>query len=120
MFNIKIYLQGNIDFDILYGLLKRNNFKTISSRRIGMIDKTNGEHIKCAFVNNAILLSFDKSFQETKIKHKGILIVYKFADQKKEMTPVKIIKALKNLRKQIEENNLDLENKIYPLNIFVL
>lgn len=110
MFKIIIYLHRNIESDILYGLLKKNGFEVIDTTRGGVKNRNDKEYIESAFVFNAILLTEIEIIP--KVKHKGILIA-------KGMVPVQILKALKNLRKQIEENRISLDNKVLPLNIFL-
>ncbi len=110
MFKIKIYLHENIDYDILYGLLKKNGFDVISTAKGGVKNKNNKEYLESAFVFNAVLLTQIEIIP--KGRHKGILIT-------KDMMPAQILKALKNLRKQIEENRINLDNKVLPLNIFL-
>ena len=83
-----------------------------------MSGKDDDEHLKCAILNDAVLLTIDENFPKDSncknIQHKGILINYQFNNPKKDMTPLKIIRALKN----IEKLKLDLKNKIYKLNDF--
>lgn len=71
---MRIYLDETIYDDILYGLLKKNNFEVIGAERIAMINKTDEEHLKCAFVYNAILITQNKNLQlEDSISHtKGL------------------------------------------------
>lgn len=119
MVNIKVYLDDNIDEDELIAFLRSNNFQVISPREISMRHKSDNEHLKCASLNNAILLTNDKNFPKDSnsktIIHKGILILYKDNNKKKDITLTKIIKAFKNIEKQ----KIDLEKKVYPLNIFI-
>ncbi len=82
-----------------------------------MIKKENHEHLGSAVALDAVLLI--KREYTTNIRHKGILIVHESNDFRKEMTPAKIVSSLVNLRKQIENNKISLENTVYPLNIFV-
>lgn len=110
MFKIKIYLHESIDSDILYGLLKKEKFDVISSIKIGMLSKKDNEHLGSAFVENAVLLTEIELIAQ--IRHKGILVA-------RDMMPAQIIKALKNLRKQVVENEISLDNVVYPLSIFL-
>jgi len=117
---IKIYIYGSLDYDILKAALKREGFEVISASKIGMKNKKREDHLNCCFLNDAVLLTDDERFSLTnKINHNGIFIIYRFKDPKKYMTLPKIIKAFKNIDKQIQNNKINLKNKVYPLNIFV-
>ena len=117
MFNIKIYLDDNLDSYLLKGILRSNKFEVISPREIGMSGNSDDNHLKCAKVKGAIVLTQDQQFptQNPHIQHKGILIVYGSSNPKKDMTPIKIVRALKNIKMQ----NLNLDNQILPLNSFL-
>ena len=119
MFKIKIYLHDPVDYDILKAALKKEGFIVISASKIGMQNKRIEEHLNCARLNNAVLLTNNRDFLSTKNKHNGILIIYNFKDPKKFMTLQKIIRAFKNIDNQIRTNRINIENRIYPLNIFI-
>ncbi len=116
MLRIKIYLDDNIDRDILIAILRKEGFEAISPRNIGMMGKNDNEHLKCAVLNNAVVLTSDEEFPEPNphIKHSGILKIYKYNDPRKDMSYNKIVRALKN----IEKLGLVLANKEYKLNDF--
>lgn len=97
--------------------MKKNRFEVISAIKIGMIEKWDHEHLGSAVALDAVLLI--KRDYTTNVRHKGILIVHPSDDPKKEMTLAKIVSALLNLKKQVENNKINLENTVYPLNIFV-
>ena len=116
MFNIKIYLDDNLDSYLLKGILRSNKFEVISPKEIGMSGKSDDNHLRCATAKGAVVLTQDQQFPTPNphIQHKGILIVYGSFNPKKDMTPIKIVRALKN----IERQNLNLDNQISPLNSF--
>jgi len=117
---IKVYLQGGVDYDILEAVLKKDGFGVISAVKKGKVNKKREEHVAYATMNNAILLTDDKNFGRSyKINHEGILILYQSNDSKKVMTLQKIVNALKNIRDQVQDNRIDLRNRVYPLNVFV-
>ncbi len=116
MIKIKVYLDDNLDNDDLITALRKEGFKVISPRDIGMRHKKDEDHLKCAVFNDAILISYDLDFQKLahKIIHKGIIIIRRNNNSKKDMSSKRIVKALKN----IETLHLILENKLYYLNQF--
>lgn len=117
MLKIKIYLDDNLDSNLIKVILRVNGFEVISPREIGMVGERDDNHIKCAVSKGAIMLTQDREFPnpDPHIKHNGILIIYRSNNIKKDMTPAKILKSLKNIQRQ----NLNLENQILPLNKFL-
>jgi len=81
-----------------------------------MINKKNLVHVACANFHNAVLLTSREFYP--KVQHYGILIAYRYDNPKRDMTVVRIVKALKNIRTKIESNKLDLRNKVLILNLF--
>ncbi|HZX12505.1 MAG TPA: DUF5615 family PIN-like protein [Candidatus Nanoarchaeia archaeon] len=118
---IRIYLDETVDNDILRMALKKANFDIISAKRIGMTNKMREEHIQYATANRAVLLTNDPMFAKRtfKVINKGILIIYSSTNLKNVMSLPKIVSALKNVRDQMERNNFDLTNKVFPLNVFL-
>ncbi len=117
MINIKIYLDDNLDNDEMIIFLQVNGFEVISPRKIGMSRKQDEEHLKCAILNNSVILTYDHGFTRLHNKfsnHSGIIIIFRQNNPKKEMTRTLIVRALKN----IIDLNLELKNKIYKLNNF--
>ena len=119
---MRIYLDDTAYNALLFWLLEKNKFEVVSAFNIGMINKDEEEHLKCAtFIHNSILLTRNIAFaiRRFNFTHKGVLIIYDFYDPVKSVNNDKILKALKNLRKQVEENGITIENKVFPLNFFI-
>lgn len=118
---IKIHLEDKLDWDILKKKLENKGFKVISAKAIKNSGKTKEIHLACAISNSAILLTDNKEFYNisSTTKHKGILIIHTFSDQKKKVTIDKIARAFENIRQQMIERGFSLENKPpFPLNLF--
>lgn len=118
---IKIYLEDNVDWDILKKKLENKGFKVISAKVVKNSGKSKEIHLACAISNNAILLTNNKEFYNISLatKHKGILITHTFTDPKKKVTIDKIIRGLENIREQMINRGFSLENKTpFPLNLF--
>ncbi|MBS3167605.1 DUF5615 family PIN-like protein [Candidatus Woesearchaeota archaeon] len=116
MLNIRIYLDDNLDKESFISLLVKESFEVISPRTIGMRHKKDEEHLKCAVLNNAILLTLDQGFQKLhkKLNHEGIITIYQQMNRRKNMNDLDIVKALKN----IISLSIELKNKILSLNDF--
>lgn len=116
MFYIKIYLDDSIDNNILIAILEDNGFTVISPRDYKMAGKRDDEHLRFAVMKDAVVLTYDRNFPTPtpRIPHCGILIVYKYNELKKNLTPQKILRALRNIQRQ----DLNLDNKTLPMNIF--
>lgn len=98
-------------------ILQVNGFDVISPRKIGMNRKQDEEHLKCAIINSATILTYDQGFSKSHKKfknHSGIIVIYQQNNPGKDMSYEKMVRALKNL----EKLNLELKNNLYKLNDF--
>lgn len=119
---MKIYLDDNLDNDELIGVLTTNGFDVISPRSIRMRHKSDLDHMRCAIVNGAILLTYNYyDFYQLHKKskpHFGIVVIYQYNNPKKDMAFYNIVRALKNLEEFLDKYDLKIENQLYKLNDF--
>ena len=112
---IRIYLDDNIDTDDLIKVLKSTDFEVISPRNVGMSKKKDHQHLAYASLQKSILITRNcDDFRELhkKQKHYGILLIYRYNNQKKDMNEIQIAKAIKNLI----NTGVVLENNLFALN----
>lgn len=119
---INLYLDDDVDSDILIPVLKSNGFDVISPRSVNMRHKDDENHLVFAVSQKAILLTRNyKDFRiihnewiSKKASHYGICLVYQYNNSKKDLTPIKIARAINNLIKSGQK----IENNIHVLNLW--
>lgn len=126
--NLSIYLDEDVDSDLLMGVLRKSGFKVISPRAVGMRRKLSRHKINdevqlayaagngCVFLtaNTAHFLNIYKTWKINKVIHCGILLLHKYNNPAKDMTFDQITKAILN----IIGLKLEFTNNLYNLNEF--
>ena len=118
----KIYLDDNIDDDLLITALTSAGYTVISLRAVHMRHARDEEHLILSTKEKAILLTKNyKDFRKIhttynlrKREHAGIVIFYQYNNPKKDFTIPKIIRALNNL---LKSGNI-IERQLHVLNLW--
>lgn len=102
---MRIYLDDDIDFDILIVTLQREGNTVISPRDVEMSGKPDPEHMRFAVDSACALMTFNyddyrREHQRTIARgetHYGVLIVRRDDDRSHDMSPVDITRSVRNL-----------------------
>lgn len=102
---MRIYLDDDIDFDILIVTLQREGNIVISPRDVEMSGKPDPEHLQFAVNASCALMSFNYDdyrgeHEQTMARsetHNGVLIVRRDDVRSHDMSPVDIARAIANL-----------------------
>ena len=117
---IKFYLDDDTDSDILIQVLKAEGFSVISPRYFNMCGKDDEEHLIFSTSQKAVLLTkncehfkkINKIWKTKALKHSGIIVLYQYNNPKRDMTPIKIVRSIKNVMNAgiLFENNYIILN----------
>lgn len=119
---MKIYLDDDLDSNLLIGFLKHLGHAPVSPRSVKTRGATDGQHLTYAASNGLVLLSanavdFLKLHEDWKAldqSHHGILIVYRENDPSRDMSFKEIAAAVT----RIQESGIILMNTIQNLNFW--
>lgn len=126
--NLRIYLDEDVDSDLLISILTEEGFIVISPRTVGMRRKLSKRKLNdevqlayaadngCVFLtaNTVHFLNIHKLWKINKIAHCGILLLHKYNNPAKDMAFGQIAKAILN----IIGLKLEFTNNLYNLNEF--
>lgn len=125
---IRLYLDEDLDSDLLISILREEGFVVISPREIGMRRKnknrkvTDEMHLAFAVSKQCILLTHNtdhflalhNNWRKKDINHYGIILIHKYNNPGKDMAPGQIVRAIYNILRI----KLEFKNSLYHLNDF--
>jgi predicted nuclease of predicted toxin-antitoxin system len=119
---MRIYLDDDLDSNLLIGLLRQEGHEVISPRTAGTRGINDEEHLDFAVSRNAVLLTANaldfvllhNEFISQQRKHAGILIVYRENNPSRDMSFRQIAKSVS----RIEESGVPLANAFHNLNFW--
>lgn len=119
---MRVYLDDDLDSNLLIGLLRQEGHEVISPRTAGTRGIDDEEHLDFATSHNAVLLTanaldFVQLHNECitqQREHLGILIVYRENNPSRDMNCHQIAKAVT----RIEESGVPLANAFHNLNFW--
>src|SRR3989337_4237638 len=116
---MRVYLDDDLDSNVLIGLLRRAGHKVISPRSVGTRGVADEKHLLYAATHGLVLLTANAAdfidlhyeWMEQKREHHGILIVYRENNPVLDMSFQQIAQAVT----QFERPGFRLPNAFYTL-----
>ncbi|TAJ98216.1 hypothetical protein EPO44_11965 [bacterium] len=119
---MKVYLDDDMDSNVLIGLLEKAGHKVVSPRAAGTRGQTDENHLRYAAEQGFVLLTANavdfielhQQWMSRRETHHGILIVYRENNPVQDMTLQEIAQAIT----RVERSGLGLENSYQNLNFW--
>lgn len=119
---MRIYLDDDLDSNLLIGLLRQEGHEVISPRTAGTRGVNDDEHLDFAASRNAVLLTanaldfvlLNNEFMTQHREHAGILIVYRENNPSRDMN----FHQIANSVTRIEQSGVRLANAFHNLNFW--
>ena len=119
---MRVYLDDDLDSNLLIGLLRKDGHEVISPRAAGTRGIKDNEHLNFATSHSAVLvtanaLDFVQLHDECitgQLEHPGILIVYRENNPSRDMNYHQIAESVT----RIEKSGVPLANAFHNLNFW--
>ncbi len=119
---MRLYLDDDLDSNLLVGLLKRFGHEVTSPRAVGMRGAPDERHLEYAAANGLVLMSanagdfvqLNRTWVQNRTDHNGILVVYRENNTARDMSFGEIADAVGAL----EESSIPIGNTCQNLNFW--
>lgn len=119
---MKLYLDDDLDSNVLISLLKQLGHEVTSPRDVGTRGAPDGDHLQYAADNGLVLMSanagdfvqLNRKWVERRTGHSGILIVYRENNPVRDMSFRDITEAIGI----VEESRIPIANTCQNLNFW--
>ena len=121
---MRLYLDDDLDSNLLISLLKQLGHEVTSPRAVGMRGAPDEDHLQYAAGNDLVLMSantgdftqLNRKWAENRTSHSGILVVYKENNPARDMGFREIAEAVG----AVEESGIPIADTCQNLNFWRL